>query len=196
MVRTIILFALLMCSVWLPLQAQQSWPVKIGVMDHSLSIPNFWFLRYGFNPTVTVGTEYTLKQKGGHQLFLSGNLGAYHQQKVETGIFLQTDISYRYQWKQWYAGIGLGPGYAHTFFTTPEYRYGEGDFSDASKVGHSYFMLAAGLELGYQFNESPTSPRVALQFREQLYSPLSLYNGFHQLVGVSFSFFPFTNSNN
>lgn len=183
---------LLLTGLILPrLPAQQSWPLKISLIDHSLSIPTTWFLGYGVDPGLMLGTEYRLKEKGGHQLYLSGNLGLYYQARVETGLFLQVDIAYRYQWKRWYAGLGLGPGYAHTFFTTPEYRYADGTFSPAPQNGRPHIVLAGGVELGYQLGEKPESPRLSFVFREQIHSPLTFYNGFHQLVGLSCTFFPF-----
>lgn len=180
------LFALIcMTSV----QAQV--PIQISLMDHSHSIGNHWFLGYAYNPAIMVGSEKVLRSKGNHDLHLTANLGFYHQTQSQSAAFINSEIGYRYRLQNWSANARLGLGYAHTFYPGPVYEQSGDLFVESNQPGAPRLQTSLSMGVGYRLGSSSTSPEIGLRYMVGVHSPLNLYTGIHQMVGLSFTFYPF-----
>lgn len=59
------IICLTFCSINIIAQQSesQSFPLKISVLDESLTLPGLGSLNYEYNPAIMIGTEYLLKTK-------------------------------------------------------------------------------------------------------------------------------------
>ena len=193
------IFFTITLSLWIFLQLtaqaddpkKQSFPIHISVMDVSSSIPNFWFLRYSYNPAGMIGTEYLLKEKNNHDFHLTGNVGFYHQEDWQTGTFLNSEIGYRQHFNRWNAYARLGVGYAHTFSPRPVYKFEDGQFQEVKDNGRSYFMGSVSLNVSYELSKKENSPEVYFTFMQSVELPFNQWAGAHQFVGIGYKFYPF-----
>jgi len=172
-------------------KTEQGWPLRISLMDESLSLPGFSFLRYSYQPAFALATEYTLKEKGNHDWHVSASLTGYHHARSQTGLILLPQLGYRQQIGRFAMRAGLGAGYAATWIPGPTYTLEEGEVITRSTAFSSYFT--AGLSLGLEYNLSPSlsSPKLGLDYLATGYLPFSLYAGFRHFIGLSFTFYPF-----
>jgi len=168
----------------------QSFPISITVMDESVSIPNFWFVRYSYNPALMVGTEYILKEKGNHDWHLTANLGGYYSKEWQGAVFLNSELGYRYHLKRWNTSARFGLGYAHTFETQPIYKPVNGTFEQVSNYGNPALMTSLALNVSYKLKDEENSPEVFLNYMSSIEFPISLYGAVHQMVGVGVKFYP------
>lgn len=161
-------------------------------MDESISLPTFWFLRYEYNPSLMVGTEYIWKENSNHDWHFTANLGGYYNKEWQAGIFVNSEIGYRYHWNRWNTFARVGLGYSHTFETKRIYQPdGNGSYSQARNLGNPNFMPSLGLGIGYQLNDNPNSTEIYLHYLQTAELPLNLFTGVHQFVGVGVKFYPF-----
>ena len=172
-------------------QKKQSFPIHISVMDVSSSLPNFWFLRYSYNPAGMIGTEYLLKEKNNHDFHLTGNLGFYHQEDWQTGTFLNSEFGYRQHLNRWNIYARLGAGYVHTFAPRPVYQFEGGQFQEVKDNGRSYFMGSVSLNVSYELSKKENSPEIYFTFMQSVELPFNRWAGAHQLVGLGYKFYPF-----
>lgn len=196
MKSTLLLFATLLLSA-ITIHAQQvdslkhPLPLRIAVLDESMSLPNFWFTRYAYNPAIMIGTEYPLSQKARHDWYISANLGFYYHKKAQSAIFLNTALGYRYRLGRWQPSASLGLGYAHSFYPGQVYEYTDGAFQETSNTGHPNFMPSVALNLGYQIRNTAYSPSVFVTFMSAVDIPFRQETSLHQFVGIGYQFYPF-----
>jgi len=188
------LFIVLLCLASLAFSQQgmaQSMPLKISVLDESISFPNFWFTNYSYNPSLMVGTERILKTKKNHDWHLTGNLGFYYHKDWQTGIFVNSEIGYRYHIKRFSISPKFGLGYVHTFSPKPSYRFEDGIYTRVKDFGNATLMPSLSIELAFKLSKTEQSPELFLTFMETAEIPFRLYNGIHQFVGLGYKFYPF-----
>lgn len=170
--------------------AQKSaWPLKISLLDESISLPNTWFLDYPYNPAIMVGTEFNIKSNPRNAIFLSGDLGFYHHKHWQNALFLNVGIGYRQDFWKMYASLRLGPGYSHAFAAAPVYKFEDGEYKEVTDWGSPKFSPFANLEIGYKFTSEPDSPSIYFTFGQSV--DLGLIPFPHQFVGLGFQFYPF-----
>lgn len=194
LISSIILFA---CYTQLHAQEQekssffQTHPIKISVLDESLSLPNFWFVSFPYNPAMMIGTEHILKQGKNSDFHLTANLGGYYHRYARTAFFLNTELGYRYHLGRWNASFRMGIGYSHAFYPGPEFGL-DGEVSEEiSSLGRPLLMPSAALGMGYHLSDDPYSPEIFLTYMTAVDFPLSLYNSVHQFVGIGVAVYPF-----
>lgn len=172
-------------------------PIRISVMDESISLPNTWFLRYSFNPAVSVGTEWVLKEKNNHDLHATGNLGFFYHKDWQSAVYLNSEIGYRYRLQRFFGTARFGLGYTHQFATKPVYSPVDGNFEQVTDYGGPAVMTSLAVGVGYRFGSQPYAPEVGLTLMQSFDVPFTIFSGAHQFVGVSFAFYPFNpNSSN
>ncbi|MEO0895189.1 MAG: hypothetical protein AAFY71_02135 [Bacteroidota bacterium] len=169
-------------------------PIRISVMDESISLPNGWFTRYSFNPAITVGTEYVLKGEGASQLIVGGNLGYYYHKNWQSAFFLNGELGYKQHFNRLAAYLKLGVGYAHAFTPQPIFEGTETSTQEARDWGYPIFMPSATVGLSYRLRNEPYSPEIFAQMMTSAEFPFNLYSGLHQFVGLGFTFYPFAQS--
>lgn len=170
-------------------------PLSISLMDESISLPNFWFLGYPFNPALMIGTEYVWNDHPRYDWLVAANLGGYHHRYSQAAIFLNSELGFRYHVNRWNAQMRVGAGYAHTFYPGTEFRLINGMPEPVTAAAGPTFMPSASLGLGYRLSESAYAPEISLLWMVAADMPFSYYTGLHQMVGVRFSFYPFQSSN-
>ena len=166
-------------------------PLKIAVLDESISLPNFWFTRYAFNPALLIGTEYPIQQKGKHEWYVAANLGFYHHKKSQSAIFINGELGYRYFLGRWRPASSFGLAYAHTFYPGPVYESVDGIFQEVSNSGHPTFMPSLAIHLGYQLSTNDYPPELFLTFMSGVDIPFRQETSLHQFVGLGLKLYPF-----
>ncbi len=169
----------------------QNFPLKVSILDESISLPNFWFTDYPFNPAVIVGTEYVFAKKRKHDWHLTGNLGYYYHKDWESAVFLNSEIGYRYHLKRWSISPKFGIGYTHAFSPKPTYAYADGTFKEVRDFGRPAFNASLTLEIAFKVTKRENSPEVFFTFMESLELPYTNYTGLHQFVGFGYKCYPF-----
>lgn len=174
-------------------EEKQLLPIKISILDESISVPNFWFLRYSYNPAVMIGTEWIWKEKEQHDWHITSNLGFYHHKDWETGLFLNAELGYRQYLGRYNVTGRFGIGYAHTFSPVPVYQYKEGNYEEVTDFGSPTFMPSFALGIGYDLKKERNSPEIFLTY---MFAPMLPFNQFtspRQLVGLGLKLYPFQN---
>jgi len=191
----IVIVLLIITSSMLHSQSLQEetrkFPLKISLLDESISLPNFWFTRYSYNPAAMIGTEYILKEKNNYDWHLTGNLGFYYHKNWQTAVFVNSEIGYRYHLGRFNASARLGVGYAHVFATQPIYREVDGDYELQTDYGSPAFMPSLGINFAYELQDKEYSPEVFLTFMSHAEVPFNIFTGLHQMVGIGVKFYPF-----
>ncbi|MEN0051408.1 MAG: hypothetical protein AAF806_30360 [Bacteroidota bacterium] len=168
---------------------KQDFPIHLSILDESTSLPNFWFLRYAYNPAFIVGTEYTLT----HDWHLTGNLGFFYRKEWQTAVFLLPEIGYRRHLNRWSFYPRLGLGYTHSFVARPVYKFEGTQFQEVSNLGSPFLTGSLSLNLSYQLKDQERSPEIYCSFMMMALVPFNNWAGLHQLVGVGYKFYPFKN---
>ncbi len=174
-----------------PDTAKHPMPLKISLLNESISFPNFAFTRYRFNPTVMVGTERILKVKRNHDWHLTGNVGFYHHKRWQNAAFISSEIGYRLYFGRVAATARFGLGYAHTFSASKVYKQEGGEWKEAKDWGNPTLTTSLALGAEYNFNDQPNSPAVFLTYMSSMETPFTIYTGLHHFVGVGYKFYPF-----
>lgn len=163
---------------------EQLFPIHFSVLNESVSFPNFDFLKYSYNPSFMIGTEYLLKRKKNHDWHLTANLGYYYHKNWQVAGFINTEIGYRYKRKRWSFYSRLGVGYAHAFSTKPIYKFENGEFREAKNYGTPLFMGSLSVNIGYQVLKKEASPEIYFTYMSSVELPFNTYTGLHHFVGV------------
>ena len=192
--KSLLAFGLFMLVFIANTQSQhhpQNFPLKVSVLDESITFPSFNFLSFSYNPALLIGTEYQLKRKSNSEWFIAANLGFLHHKEMQTAVFLTTEFAYRRYFGPLSLRIGLGPGYLHSFTNGPVYRFEQGSFSEAGNAGTPYFLVSASAELGYRLGKDTYSPELFITWSNSVELPLNAYTTAHQLVGIGIKVYPF-----
>ncbi|MEO0338125.1 MAG: hypothetical protein AAF242_02820 [Bacteroidota bacterium] len=170
-------------------QLSSDQPLKISILDESISLPNTWFLDYSFNPAIMVGTEITLKSNPKNAFFLSGDLGFYHHKGIQSALVFNLGLGYRQEIGRLYASLRLGPGYSHIFTASQIYEYENGEYVEKGDLGRPTFSPFIALEVGYALSSKAQRPELFLTMIESV--DINAVTFPHQFVGLGLKFYPF-----
>lgn len=125
-------------------------PIKVTLLDESISLPSLDRLFTGFNPGAELGSELIWLRRPGHLLFQALDLGFIHHPGFASWAFLTTALGYR---PTLVAGlfleVSLGLGYLASFLDAPRYSAQDGTFRAAPGPLH-HLAIVASLGLGYR----------------------------------------------
>lgn len=172
--------------------SSKAYPLKISIMDESITYPNGSFLRYSFNPAIMIGTERILKEKPKSHWYMTGNLGFFYHKDWQTGIFLNSEFGYQRNLGRWNVHGRLGLGYLHSFATGAVYKLDAGEFQEVTDKGTHTFMPSGTVGVGYRLGEGAYSPEIFLDMMVSVELPFNYYTGVHQFTGVGVKFYPFS----
>lgn len=175
---------------------KQTLPLSISILDESISVPNFWFLNYSYNPAVIVGSEYVLKQKEKSDRHLTGNIGFYYHKNWELAFFINSEIGYRYHFNRFNVLGRFGLGYLHQFAGKTVYTFQDGTYKEKTDFGSPALLTSLALSCEYEIKKTEYSPAVFLTFMSSAKLPFSIYNGLNQFVGLGYKFYPFIKKEN
>lgn len=196
--KTIFLTVLTLLSIICYAQAQttttskwQDYPLRVTLADESISLPNFWFTNYPFNPSVQIGTEHIWKQKERSNWAILGNVGFYYHKNWQAALTLTSGIGYRRHFGRWNINPRLELGYAHVWETNPVYKIENGQPRKVTNFGNPLGTTGLSLNIGYALTDKPRSPEIFVTYGSSIEVPLHLPTGVHQTVGVGVQFYPF-----
>lgn len=155
-------FILLLCT--LSISAQTVSPTEGWFSKHPLlicfgsnvhSLPFTKIIRTDFfYPLFSVGTEIIFFKKKHSVVSQSVNLGGFYNKYSTRGMFLNTDIAYRYATNfGLFAGFGLGIGYLQTFHPEAIYEFNGSEYQQKRDFGKAKMMMHLNLDLGYTFTQ-------------------------------------------
>ena len=162
----------------------QAFPLKILLLDESLTPPGLSTFIYPYNFAFSLGTEYTFRSDQNDGLHVEANVGGYFHETVRNAAFVNFQLGYRYRIERFSASLRAGPGLALAFATGPVYEFDNGDYREARNGGTLIFMPAATFELGYRLGPSPISPELLLHYGFALDSPFGLLPIPHTFAGL------------
>jgi len=111
-------------------------PINISLFNESTAIPFTRFFTLPVHPGIQAGTEFDYKVKTHARLFQTANIGYFYHNYLAQGIGLNSEFGYEYRFKQGLAFSALlGIGYMHTFATTEEFTFPNGQFKKKNSKG-------------------------------------------------------------
>ena len=171
----------------------KSFPVIISVFNESTAVPFTRFFTIPIHPGIQVGTEFSYITKKHGKLFQTANLSYFYHNYLNQGIGITTELGYEYRLTFGLAFEALlGVGYLHTFATTEEFVFKDGQYVKKTDTGNSRLYPTISLETGYYFQPSDkTSPKIFLRYQswaEYPYSPgfIPLMTHINLHLGVKF----------
>jgi hypothetical protein len=133
-----------------PAPETRPFPLRVSVLNESISLPSPERLFSRLNPGAEVGTELTYQRTRGYTLFQSFNLGLFHHPGFSTSAYVDTAFGYRSTLLAGlFAELSLGIGYLANVSALPLYVQEEGVYRRASPLLHR-FIARSGVGLGYQ----------------------------------------------
>ncbi len=129
-----------------------SMPLTVSVFSESVSLPNFQGFFKNPNWGVRIGTEFYYRQNDGRQLLQTVNLGYYHHNGLQQGIFVSSEFGYRKFIGHFFADATIGAGYLHLISELKRYEPVGNGYKNASQRMHKV-MPTVGLGLGYRFGD-------------------------------------------
>lgn len=174
--KTILALFLILGTTTLISGQKGSIPVNISLFNESTAIPFTRFFTVPVHPGIQVGTEFDYKQKTHSRLFQTANLSYFYHGYLAQGVALHTELGYEYRSTSGLAFTGLlGVGYMHTFATTSEFVFSNGQYEKRNDKGNARLFPSLSLDLGYYLHASEaTSPKIFLRYQawaEYPYSP-------------------------
>ncbi len=151
-------------------------PLQVSVFNEATALPFTRFLTLPLHPGVQVGTDWDYKVGKRSRLYQAVQLSYYYHGQLNQGVGLHTELGYEYRHRTGLAaGALLGLGYLHTFATTREYAFQDGQYVERRDFGNSRLYPSLSLELGHYLRRADArSPKVFLRYQawaEYPYSP-------------------------
>jgi hypothetical protein len=155
-----------------PTAAQPRNPMIVSMGTHSLTVP--WHLDpvdSRFNPSLTVGTERTLRDGDRFRHFHTVNIGFFQHYWWMTGVFVDAELGTSFRFlRGFHADAKLGIGYLHYFWRRKTLELEDGKYVEARDWGKPSLMVPLSLVLGYRGNPDhplPVAPFVSVKWAVQ-----------------------------
>ncbi len=159
----------------------QGWPISVAVRLGSLG-----FYPQGVNPSVIVGTEYSLTRGSTYELALAASLGSvYFRENLVGGL---VEIAAVNRWRTrfgLYAEAAVGAGYQLTFFPGTTYVAKGGSFAVGGNDPTSMLQARVGAGVGFDFGSLGWRPvRISALYSAFVLTPYATGNGIPVLPGA------------
>jgi len=151
-------------------------PVSISLFNESTAIPFTKVVTLPVHPGIQIGTDFNYRVKEHSRLFQTANISYFYHNHLNQGIGINSELGYEYR-----TGFGislgglLGIGYMHTFATTEEFSFSNGQYEKKADSGNARFFPSLSLDAGYFiFRGSEQSPKIFIRYQvwiEYPYSP-------------------------
>jgi len=151
-------------------------PINVSFFNESTAIPFTRFFTSPVHPGIQVGTEFDYRKKEHSRLFQTANLGYFYHNYLAQGISVNTELGYEYRLRSGFAFEGLfGIGYMHTFATTEEFTFTNGQYEKKADKGNARLYPSLSFDAGYYLKKAETnSLKVFIRYQawaEYPYSP-------------------------
>ena len=130
--------------------------IDISFFNHSVSSPFHKIVSRPVHPGVQVGIEGKYVETPKSKLFETLNLGMFYNNYNGTGLYLNSEIAYRYTSKPGiFAEANAGVGYLRTYHPTDIYELNSfGNYEKAKDKGFSSPIVSFAFGLGYAIKSS------------------------------------------
>lgn len=166
---------LLITSSSLAFGQRKSIPINVSVFNESTAIPYTKFITKPIHPGFQIGTEFNYRSKSHTRLFQTANLNYFYHNYLAQGLGINTELGYEYRIGFGLAFTGLiGLGYMHTFATTEEFTFSDGQYKKKPDKGNPRLFPSVSLDIGYYLTKKVNSPKLFLRYQswaEYPYSP-------------------------
>lgn len=184
---------LLPCWAQGPSRSGRAWTASL--FNESTAIPFTRFFTTPVHPGIQLGTEFPWKEGRLSRLYATAHVGYVFHNYLYQGVFLGGDLGYEHRLKNGlcFAAL-LGASYLHTFATTVEYRFENGQYVKKGDTGNARLMPSFTLETGYYLGHDVQRPKLFVRYQswaEYPYSPdfipvlthISLHVGVRVVLG-------------
>jgi hypothetical protein len=167
-------------------QPRPGLPLTVSLFSESVSLPNFKNLLKG-GIGIRVGTELYYRNRPGHQFIQTLNVGYYFHPRLQSGLYVNSEVGYRKFIGNFYTEAFLGGGALGISSRYPSYkRSASGEYQKAPQIALK-FMPSASVGVGYRFNRQTTVFTRYEVFGEMPFSQILLpHKAIH--VGTKLSF--------
>jgi len=150
-------------------------PINISLFNEATALPFTRFLTFPVHPGIQVGTEFNYKIKTQTRFYQTANISYFYHNYLNQGIGLYTEVAYEYRLKFGLAFTGLfGLGYMHTFATTEEFTFTNGQYEKKTDRGNARLFPSLSLDIGYYIiKDKPNSPKIFLRYQSWIEFPYS-----------------------
>ncbi|MBP7307159.1 MAG: hypothetical protein WAT22_14225 [Saprospiraceae bacterium] len=177
-------------------------PISISIFNQSTAIPFTRFLSTPIHPGLQVGTEFKYQVKENSRLFQTANISYFYHNYLAQGIGFSTEFGYEYRLKFGLSISGLlGLGYMHTFATTEEFTFTNGNYERKADKGNAKLYPSFSLDIGYYLKMADNnSPKIFIRYQswaEYPYSPdfIPIMTHINLHVGANFFIYSKLNEN-
>jgi len=170
--------SILTSAAFLPLLSAgqgKALPVNISLFNESTAIPFTKIVTLPVHPGLQIGTDINYRIKENSRIFQTANISYFYHNHLNQGIGISSELGYEYR-----TGLGLalsglmGVGYMHTFATTEEFTFNNGQYGEKADRGNGRFFPSLSLDAGYFTNPgSKYSPKVFLRYQSWIEYPYS-----------------------
>lgn len=149
---------------------------NISLFNESTAIPFTKFFTTPVHPGLQLGTEFNYKIKNQSRLSQTVNISYFYHNYLAQAIGLNSEFGYERRFKNGLALNGLlGIGYIHTFATTEEFTFSNGEYEKKADKGSSRLFPSLSFDIGYYLKKTEVnSPKVFIRYQswaEYPYSP-------------------------
>lgn len=146
-----------------------------SILNEATAIPYTRFFTTPVHPGIQVGTEFPWKEGRLSRLYATAHVGYVFHNYLYQGIYLGGDLAYEHRLNNGLCfGAMLGASYLHTFATTVEWRFKNGQYEKQGDTGNARLMPSFTLETGYYLGHDPQRPKLFVRYQswaEYPYSP-------------------------
>lgn len=151
-------------------------PLNFSLFNEATAIPFTKFITLPVHPGIQIGTEFNYSVKEHSRFFQSANISYFYHNHLNQGVGLNSEFGYEYLTNFGLAIAGLlGIGYMHTFATTEEFTFDDGQYEKKTDKGNARLFPSLSFDLGYYLSKGKkNSPKIFLRYQswaEYPYSP-------------------------
>lgn len=170
-----ILLTFLLMFLSLQIFAQEKdFPINISIFNESTAIPFTKVFTTPVHPGIQIGTEFNYTNKVHSRFLQTINISYFYHNHLAQGIGLNTELGYEYRLKFGFAFESLlGVGYMHTFATSDEFTFSNGEYIKKVDKGNSRFYPSLSLDIGYYLNKNKNSPKIFIRYQSWVEYPYS-----------------------
>lgn len=152
---------------------QKSIPINLSLFNESTAIPFTRFFTTPVHPGIQVGTEFNYKRTEHSRLFQTINASYFYHNYLSQGMAINTEFGYEYRMKSGLAFKSLlGIGYMHTFATTEEFVFSNGQYIKQTDKGNARFYPSLSFDVGYYLRKlEKNSPQLFIRYQSWVEYP-------------------------
>ena len=151
---------------------QTDWSYSISLLKESFFYPSKYTFQGPFHPGIVIGAEKLVKEKAKSDRLLTADLGFYHHDYLQNGVFIMGGYQYRGNpVEDLFIWIQPQLGYLHSFSPSGEWKLKNGEYEPANSGRPA---ALAGLTFGLDYMILKTSEtKISLTYRALAEGPFA-----------------------